>query len=267
MAILTIAREFGSGGREIGEAVARLLSYEYVDKERLLADIRRAGPKWEEWGKELDEHRPSIWEKYDWSFKGFGALLQSIMLEHALRDNAVLMGRGGNFLLEDIPYALRVRITAPFIKRLERIMERDSVDRETAHWLIQKVDNERASLVHSLYGKKWDDPGAYDLLFDTGLKSIDEVIAIIKDALMEKDKLKTPQSENLLRMRALAARVKAAIATDPSFFLPVFDVVAEGDALVLKGVVHKPKERKRLEDKAQKLAGPVPVRFQLHYRE
>ena len=40
MAILTISREFGSGGREIGQAVAKILNYEYINKERLIGDIR-----------------------------------------------------------------------------------------------------------------------------------------------------------------------------------------------------------------------------------
>ena len=43
MAILTISREFGSGGREIGQDIAKLLNYEYINKERLLDDIHAAG--------------------------------------------------------------------------------------------------------------------------------------------------------------------------------------------------------------------------------
>ena len=63
MAILTVSREFGSGGREIGQAVAKILNYTYIDKERLLGDMRASGKEWEEWGKNLDEHCPTVWEK------------------------------------------------------------------------------------------------------------------------------------------------------------------------------------------------------------
>jgi len=97
MAILTISREFGSGGREIGQAVAALLNYEYIDKQNILSDLKSAGHEWEKWGRDLDEHCPTIWEKYDWSFRGFSALLQRCILDHALRGKAVIMGRGGNF--------------------------------------------------------------------------------------------------------------------------------------------------------------------------
>ncbi|RPJ04074.1 MAG: cytidylate kinase-like family protein, partial [Deltaproteobacteria bacterium] len=130
MAILTISREFGSGGKEVGRAVADSLGFEYVDKEKVLIEIRKAGNKWEEWGKELDEHSPSVWEKYDWSFRGFGALIQSFILSRAVKDKVVIMGRGGSFLLKGIPFALSVRIVAPIEARIARIVARESINQE-----------------------------------------------------------------------------------------------------------------------------------------
>ena len=53
MAILTISREFGSGGREIGQAVAALLNYEYIDKQNILYDLKSAGDEWEKWEETL----------------------------------------------------------------------------------------------------------------------------------------------------------------------------------------------------------------------
>jgi cytidylate kinase len=138
MAILTISREFGSGGREIGRTVAQLLNYEYIDKENILADIRAKGKKWEEWGKNLDEHCPTIWEKYDWSFRGFSSVIQRLILDYALRDKVVILGRGGNFVLKGVPFALRIREVAPIARRIERITKRETVDSETARWLAEK---------------------------------------------------------------------------------------------------------------------------------
>lgn len=266
MAILTISREFGSGGKEIGTSVARLLQYEYADKETMLAELRAAGGKWEEWGRGLDEHCPTIWEKYDWSFRGFGALLQHFMLNRALQNNVVIMGRGGNLLLKGIPYALRVRITAPLDSRIARVMARESVDREQARWLIEKTDGERACFVHALYGTQWDDPEEYELAFDSGRGSLEEIITSITASLKEKDRFASEEAKAALRMRALAAKVKAAIATSADFFIPTLEVVPEGDALVLRGVVHKPEEHKRLEEAARKQAGEAPLRCELHYR-
>lgn len=266
MAILTVSREFGSGGREIGRAVAGLMGYEYVNKERILDDIRASGKEWEEWSKDLDEHNPTTWEKYDWSFRGFGALIQSHVLNHALKDNVVIMGRGGNFLLKDIPHALSIRVTAPLEQRIERIIKRESVDRGTALWLAEKTDKERAGFILALYHKHWEKPSEYDMTFDLGTKNINEIISIVKDKLLEKDKFNTGEARKVLEMRALAAKVKAGILTNPNFFVPTLDVTHDGMGIILKGVVHNPKEHKRLEDEAVKLAGDVPVRCELHYR-
>ncbi len=267
MAILTVSREYGSGGREIGQAVAKLLNYEYINKEKILADIRVIeGKKWEEWGKDLDEHCPTVWEKYDWSFRGFGALLQSHILNYALKDRVVIMGRGGNFLLKDVPYALRIRVVAPIEMRVERLMKRETVDRDTAHWLAEKTDRERACLIHLLYGKHWDDYAEYDMVFDTGGKTLEEIITIVKDMLLDKEKFNTEEARKNLQILAVAAKVKAGILTNPSFFIPTLDVYHDGKSLVLRGVIHNPKEHKRIEDEAKILAGDVPIKCELHYR-
>lgn len=266
MAILTVSREFGSGGREIGQTVAKVLNYTYIDKERLLGDIRASGKEWEEWGKNLDEHCPTVWEKYDWSFRGFNALLQSLILNYALNDRVVIMGRGGNFLLKDIPYALRIRVAAPIDRRIDRIMERESVDKDTAQWLIEKTDKERSCLTYLLYGKHWDDHAQYDIVYDTGVKTLDEIVNIVKDMLLGKEKFTTDAARKLLQIRAIAAKIKAEILVDHGLFVPTLDVYPEGEYLILRGVIHSPKEHKTIEDKAKKIAGDIPLKCELHYR-
>lgn len=267
MAILTVSREFGSGGREIGKAAAGLMGYAYVNKETILDDIRKSGKRWEEWEKELDEHCPTVWEKYDWSFRGLAALVQSSILDHALNDRVVIMGRGGNFLLKDIPYAFRIRVVAPMEYRIERIMKRDSLDRETAGWLAEKTDRDRACFIHTIYHGNWDDPAEFDAVFDTAARSIEEIASIVRDALIERERFDTGGAREVLRTRAVAARVKAGILTDRAFFVPTLDVYPDGKEVVLKGVIHNPKEHKRIEEKARGLAGDVPVRCELHYRK
>ncbi|MBF0328389.1 MAG: cytidylate kinase family protein [Nitrospirae bacterium] len=266
MAILTISREIGSGGREIGYKIADLMGYELITKERLLSDIKEWGAKWENWGKILDEHHPTVWEKYDWSFKGFCALMQNQMLQYALKDKVVLLGRGGNFLFNDIPYALRIRIIAPVKYRAERIMKRDSVDIETARWIIEKTDKERSGFIRALYGEDLNALSEYDITFDTSTRPLEGIIASVKAALADKERFNTPNNCEKLRLHALAAKIKAVILTDPTFFIPTLDIDDDGEGLILKGVIHNPKEHKRIEDTVQKLAGDTKVRCKLHYR-
>ncbi len=122
MAILTISREYRSGGQEIGTAVAQRMRYDYVGKDRILADLRAQGERWIALLNEIDEGRPTLWDRFDWEYRGLMALVDSYIDERAMDDRVVLVGRGANFLLEGMPHVLRVRLTAPIDQRVDRVM-------------------------------------------------------------------------------------------------------------------------------------------------
>ena len=271
MAILTIARKYGSGGREIGQAIAQQLNYDYIDRRRILDDMRAEGKQWEERAKFFDENYPNIWERYDWSFRGFVALNQSYFLKYALKDKAVIMGRGGNFLLKGIPYVLRVRVIAPIEKRIEKVMEREGVNSETARLLIEKTDSEMAGVIYLIYGKDWDNPAEYEMVFNTGIQTPDEIITTIKNGLLEKEKFNTEKARKILQLRALAAKIKAEIATNPQYSISVLDVDPKEEGmiekgLVIRGIIHNQNDIKKIEETAKKLAGDIPIECELQYR-
>jgi cytidylate kinase len=271
MAILTIARKYGSGGREIGHAISEQLNYEYVDRKKILDDMRTTGKQWEERAKYFDENYPNIWERYDWSFRGFVALNQSYFLNYALKDKVIIMGRGGNFLLKGIPFVLRVRIIAPIEKRMEKVMEREGVNNENARWLIEKADHEMAGAIYLIYGRDWDNPAEYEMVFDTGIQTPDEIITTIKNGLLEKEKFNTEKASKILQLRALAAKIKAEITTDPRYSISVLDVDPKEEGLIEKGLIlrgttHNQKDIKLIEEIAKKLAGDVPIECELQYR-
>lgn len=266
MAILTISRQIGSVDKEITQSMADAWHYDYIDRERILEDMGAQGPQWEEFGKEFDERNPTLWERYDRSYRGYVALSQSIILHHALKDAVIIVGRGGNFLLREVPYSLNVRIVAPLEHRVEAIARREGLSREAAGLIVKKVDKDMAGAVRLIYGKEIDDPATYDLFFDTGVLPIHEVFAAIKAALSGKDGLKTPEAEKTLRMKALATAVKAGIVTSPTFFIPVFDVLPGKDRLLVTGIVHNSEEHRKVEAAVRRLAGEVPVECSLHYR-
>jgi len=271
MAILTIARKYGSGGREIGKAIAHQLNYDYFDRGRILSDMRAEGKQWEERAKYFDENYPDLWERYDWTFRGFVALNQSYFLSYASKDKAVIMGRGGNFLLKGIPFVLRVRIIAPLEKRIEKVMEKEGVNSENARWLIEKADHEMAGAIYLIYGRDWDNPEEYEMVFDTGIQTHDEIITTIKNGLLEKETLNTEKARRILQLRALAAKIKAEIITDPRYSISALDVEPKEEGLIEKGLIlrgttHNQKDIKLIEEIAKKLAGEVPIECELQYR-
>ena len=271
MAILTLARKYGSGGREIGQAIAQQLNYDYIDRRRILDDMRAEGKQWEDRAKYFDENYPNLWERYDWSFRGFVALNQSYFLSHALKDKAVIMGRGGNFLLKGIPVVLRARVIAPIEKRIERVMEREGVNSENARLLIEKADHEMASAIYLIYGRNWDDPAEYEMVFDTGIQTADSIIMTIKNGLLEKEKFNTEKVKKILQLRALAAKIKAEITTNPQYSISVFDVDPKEEGMIekgltIRGIIYNQNDIKKIEETAKKLAGDIPIECGLQYR-
>jgi cytidylate kinase len=271
MAILTISRELGSGGREVGHAIADVMGYEYVDRKTILDDMREKGKIWEEKAKRFDENYPELWERNDWTYRGFVSLNQSHFLDHAVKGNAVIMGRGGNFLLNAFPMVLKVRTMAPIESRIERVMSREGINYENARYLIEKADSEMAKAVYLIYGKHWDDPEEYDLVFDTSKEGQVQIVATVRDALLAKERYNTEEARNGLRLRALAEKIKAAVLTDPTFVISLLDVDPKEEGLSkfgleLRGIVHELEDIKAIEKMARKMAGDIPVESHLQYR-
>jgi cytidylate kinase len=268
MGILTISRQFGSGGREIGLACAEAMQYEYIDRKRILEDMSKEGKTWEEKAKQFDENYPDLWERNDWAYRGFVALNQSHFLQYAVKGNVVIMGRGGNFLLKKCPFVLKIRVKAPLEKRIERVMAREGINGENAQYLIEKADSEMAKAVYLIYGKDWDDSNEYDMVLDTSIQVQDEIVSILKKTLPEKDKLNTLEARQALELRALAEKIKATVLTDPRFFISAFDVDPNEEGLaqygfLVQGLVHKHEDVGQIEEIVKKIAGDIPVEFRV----
>jgi cytidylate kinase len=266
MAILTISREYGSGGREIGRAIAGRLGYAYEDRVTLLAALRAADPQWERFGDEYDEHKPSLWERFDWSFRGYTALLQRHLLQAASAGRVVIVGRGGAFLLAGVPTALHVRIVAPLAARIERIMRREHTDHDSVRQLIERVDRERAGFIRAIYHRPWDDPSGFDMTCDTSLLDPAATADTIVARLADRERGDHEAARRILGLRLAAARVRAALFTDQRLQLPTLEVLAEGEGILVRGVLHHPEEKGRILRAACAQAGDYPVRYDLHLR-
>ena len=219
MAVLTISRDLGSGGREVAQRLAGNIGYRFIDRESVLGRLKAAGQKWEKWTEGFDEHAPRVWEKYDWSYHGFLAMLQSTIINEACSGDVVIIGRGGNYLLKGVPFALCVRIVAPIKDRITRVSAYEGIDEESARWIINRTDRERAGFLMTVYGRDGGDPADYDLVFNSGEMSIEEIASTIAGILPEKDRFKDEESIRDLRMRALAADIKARLFTTLPFFI------------------------------------------------
>jgi cytidylate kinase len=266
MAILAITKAYGSGGSEIGRSIERLLGYEYISLRKIMEEIKKTGGVWERFSSDYYKTEPNIWERHDWSFIGFMALVQSSIMNYAEQDKKVIMARGASAMLKGIPHALRVRVTAPVEHRVTEVMKKEGIPLETARLVIKEADRSINGAMSRLYGEDWKDLSNFDFRFDTAEMSIDAVVETIKEALIEKDKSNTEEARRLLHLHAVAAKVKAGIITNPALLIPTLEVHVEGNAIVLRGVVHSPKEQIEIEKEAAKLAPYIRVNFDFRYR-
>ncbi len=109
------------------------------------------------------------------------------------------------------------------------------------------------------------------MVFDTSVTMIDQIVPLVREALLEKDKHKSEQAKATLQLRTLAAKVKAAIATEPTLSISILDVDPKEEGLpeygiTVRGVVYDRDDIERVKEAARTIAGDVPVEVDLQYR-
>lgn len=261
MAILSISSEYGTGALRIGHAIEAQLGYEYIPLRRLLAEAGQSGRKWKRLAAKYTVDPSDIWEAND--FVAFMALVQSIILGHALRDNVVILARGSNFLLKDVPHALRVRFTAPLEERIAMVVGKEGVNRETARLLVKQADREIDCSMHLAYGPDWDDAEVHEIRFDTGAQSPGEIVEIVRNLLQAKEAHKTPRALESLRRQFVGSRIKAAVLAHPEVILSSLEVQCVGEAVRLAGVVRSRAALRKIEQEVRAIAGTVALHFEL----
>ena len=107
---------------------------------------------------------------------------------------------------------------------------------------------------------------SYDLILNTDSLTHDRVVDILAENLAAKDRRATPEAKARLALAALGYRLKARIAADSRVLVPTLQVFPEEDTLVVSGIVHTPKELRRLQEIAREVCGDRTVRFDLHRR-
>jgi len=220
MAIVTISHQMGAGGSEIGMGLAQRLGYHYVDQELLQDAVRRYGLI-EEKLSHLDESKPTLFERFDAETRHYITILQTTLLEFAESDNAVLMGRGGQWLLRGIPHVLRVRVIAPFDHRVRQWIKRtaevggEAPNQRAAADLLRRDDSEKAGRMRYLYEVDIADPALYDMVVNSEKLRNEAAVEMIERVIRRAEMSTTDAARRIVASRVLASRVQVALATHP----------------------------------------------------
>jgi cytidylate kinase len=259
MSIVAMSETVGSGGTEIGRALATALGWEFADREIITKAAESFGEGVMEL-KHATEEKPTLWERFRQSQRRYMTYVEATVLELAARGNVVLVGRASTVILADVPHALRVRVIAPERLRADRIERQQGLTGAAAVDYVRDADRDLAARVRFLYHLDWEDPLLYDVVLNTERLTVGQAVGMLRDRLMGDRLTPTDAARRALRDRSLLATARAVLLANPTTRArPIGVTVADGIA-ELSGRVDTEDERQAAETAVKRIPGMVDVR-------
>lgn len=192
--IITVGRQFGSGGREIAKKVAEQYQIPYYDKE-LLTRVAQESGFCEEMLASHDE-KPSnsflynlVMDSYSFGYNSAYIdmpISQKIFLAQfdtikkiAKEGPCVIVGRCADYALSDFPNCINIFIHAEEDYKINRIMQRHDVNEAKAKEMMLKQDKQRQSYYNYYSSKKWGRADTYDLSLNVSKLGVDGIVKVI----------------------------------------------------------------------------------------
>ena len=199
--VITIERQYGSGGRLTGERLAKELGIHFYDEEilKMTSETSAIGEQYfrladEKAGNKLlyrivtslkpDLSEPAKTGHRITSPENLFRFQSSVIRQLASSESCIIVGRCGNYVLQDqLEDVIRIFVYAKMPTRIERVMEVDKVDEAEAIRRIRRIDKERTEYHRYFTGREWMDMENYDLPINASRISYDQMIELIKGYL------------------------------------------------------------------------------------
>lgn len=188
--IITISREFGSGGRFIGEEVAKKLGIAYYDKEMIGQIAEQAGLSLEYVRENAELSPKKGWFAYAFSGRDITGksvedmvyeAQRKVIMEIAEKENCVIIGRNADFILKDRKDVLNVFIHGSIPEKVRRICSLYNVTEVDAIKMINDIDKRRRTNYNFYTEQKWGMAGNYTLSLNSSVLGYDMCQKIIMD--------------------------------------------------------------------------------------
>ena len=255
MGILTVSRQLGSGGDIIAKLVAQSLGWNLLDNEAFAKSAEEFGYVREEL-EHVDERKPGLIERF---FRDsqllYHDIVRAIMFEYAIKGNCVLLGRGSNIILSDIPGVLKVRIIAPIDVRASRLVENEEITKSMAEKFIEHNDQERASYSRHFFNAEWGDAVNFDLVINTKNVSFEDAKESILELLKEdRSFVVDPSSSSLLKDLSYSQKIKAKLMADDRVDATGITVsLDKNNKLLVSGRVNSEEEKETINELCREL--------------
>lgn len=195
--VITIGREYGSGGREIGRKLAQALGIKFYDKEIIDMAAKESGMSKEVFEK-VDETAVNsllysivsgaymmgshISPILDLPINDKLFILESnIIKEIVAKESCVIVGRCADYILRDYKNCINIFIHAPLQTRIEHAITNYNLPKEKAEQKINKIDKKRATYYNYYTGNKWGQTQLYELSIDSSILGIDATAEFIRN--------------------------------------------------------------------------------------
>ncbi|MDY6106307.1 MAG: cytidylate kinase-like family protein [Candidatus Limisoma sp.] len=193
--VITVGRQFGSGGHDIGRRLAERLGISFYDKELLLEAARQSGMN-PELIKKTDERLPSFYignlsmsigyyiQPFHSSastiyYEAIQSAVRQMIEQLAEKESCVVVGRCADYLLRHNPNCINIFISAPIDDCAERVARRLSINLSDARDKVEKENKLRADYYNFYTDRQWGQADTYDLCIDSSKISEDAAIDII----------------------------------------------------------------------------------------
>jgi cytidylate kinase len=256
--ILAMTKEMGSLGTFIALEAARRLGYEFLRND-IIKEAAREYRVLESRLVGAVEQAPRFLERFQARGRRHRAYLEAAVLEAALRERVILMGRWSTIFLRGVRHAIRIRVCAPPDVRAQRIMARLGLDHAQAMARITAYDEGVRTRMRQLFAVDWTDPLLYDLVINTEAVTLETGVRQVLDLAAAPELQPTEESRAGLWNRAVAARVRATLNATQVTSAVDLDVRAAEGQVVLAGVVGSEAERDAALMVARGVRGVVAV--------
>ena len=201
--VITISREYGSGGRQIGELLAKELDIPFYDKEIIQMAAEKSGMS-AGFIEKSDESIPntflhnlkySAYSSYD-SISYYDTPVtdkvflaqSSVIKELAAQGSCVIVGRCASYILRNESNLVRVFIRGMLEDRIRRAVEQYDLPQQNATDRIRRIDKSRINYYKYYTSRQWGNIENYDMIVNTSFTGIDGAVAVIKTMLLERSK-------------------------------------------------------------------------------
>ena len=187
--VITIAREYGSGGRYVGKLLEKELGIKCYDKELMTLVNKKYGFS-EEFISNFDEKRDrlsslnAIYNNDDKLFEAYSKVIKDL----AKKESCIIIGRCGNYVLKNNKNVLRIFIHNSMDGKIKRAVKYFGINKKDAKKTIENVNKLRRSYYKYYTGNELDNINNYDLVFNSDKLSIEEIAREIKEAILNINK-------------------------------------------------------------------------------